>query len=60
MQSVDVAKAQVIETGDDSAVLDTELTYYMKDGRVSPENLKFWLVWDAESQQWLIDKTRRD
>lgn len=59
VNKVEVAKTNVREVNEDTALVNTELTYYMKDGRVSPERLEILLIWDADSQQWLIDETRR-
>jgi serine/threonine-protein kinase len=59
VQNVNISKVTVLESNEDTALVDTQLTYVMKDGRVSPENLEIWLIWDEQSQQWLIDKTQR-
>jgi serine/threonine-protein kinase len=59
VKEVKVSKTNVREVNQDTALVNTELTYYMKDGRVSPERLEILLIWDADSQQWLIDQTRR-
>jgi serine/threonine-protein kinase len=56
---VEVSRANVVESTEDTALVDTKLTYYMKTGRVSSENLQLSLIWDEQSQQWIIDKTRR-
>jgi serine/threonine-protein kinase len=56
---VEVSKVNVVENTEDTAVVNTRLTYYMKTGRVSSENLQISLIWDEPSQQWIIDKTRR-
>lgn len=56
---VEVSKANVVEISEDTALVDTQLTYYMKDSTVSPENLQFSLIWDEQSQQWIIDQTKR-
>lgn len=59
VQNVEISKVTVLESNEETALVDTHLTYLMKNGRVSPENLKIWLIWDRQSQAWLIDKTQR-
>lgn len=59
VKRVEVSKTDVQEVNEYTAIVNTELTYYMKDGRVAPERLEILLTWDEDSQQWLIDRTRR-
>ncbi len=56
---VEVSQVNVVASTEDTALVNSRLTYYMKTGRVSSENLQFSLIWDEQSQQWLIDKTKR-
>ncbi len=59
VKNVEISKVNVIETGENTALVDTQLTYSMQDGRVSQENMQVLLIWDQETQKWLIDQTNR-
>ncbi|MEC4983546.1 MAG: serine/threonine-protein kinase [Oscillatoria sp. PMC 1068.18] len=60
--TVDVVKIEdvrLVNEGVEVSEVDARLRYYMKSGRVSdPSLVRFRLVWDENTNQWLIDATR--
>ncbi|BAZ39221.1 serine/threonine protein kinase [Calothrix sp. NIES-4101] len=42
-----------------TATVYAELNYLLKDGQNSPASVRFTLVWDASSNQWLIRDAQR-
>ncbi|HIK27916.1 MAG: serine/threonine protein kinase [Oscillatoriaceae bacterium SKW80] len=59
VERVDLQQVKLVESGTESAVVDVELTYLMKDGRVSPESKRFLLVWEAGKNSWIIEDQYR-
>ncbi|MBZ8178510.1 protein kinase domain-containing protein [Oscillatoria salina] len=53
---VDIEDVRLVNEGVEVAEVDARLRYYLKSGRVSNPNLvRFRLVWDENTNQWLID-----
>lgn len=56
---VDVQEVNPVETTAETATVGVRLKYLMKTGKVASESLRLFLVWDGETNSWLIDKTKR-
>jgi serine/threonine protein kinase, bacterial len=54
---VEINQASLISRGTDRAKVNAELTYYKKNGDITPESLQVFLVWD-NSHGWVFDDTR--
>jgi serine/threonine protein kinase, bacterial len=54
---VEINQASLISRGADRAKVNAELTYYKKNGDITPESLQVFLVWD-NSHGWIFDDTR--
>ncbi|MGA9382438.1 MAG: hypothetical protein WBV73_27070 [Phormidium sp.] len=54
---VEVLEANPRETTAETATVDVRLKYLMKTGKIAPESLRLFLVWDGITNSWLIDKT---
>ncbi len=54
---VEINQASLVSRGADRAKVNAELTYYMKNGDITPESLQVFLVWD-NSHGWIFDDTR--
>lgn len=54
---VEINQASLVSRGADSAKVNAELTYYKKNGDITPESLQVFLVWD-NSHGWIFDDTR--
>jgi serine/threonine-protein kinase len=54
---VEINQASLISRGADRAKVNAELTYYKKNGDITPESLQVFLVWD-NSHGWVFDDTR--
>lgn len=54
---VEINQSSLVSRGADSAKVNAELTYYKKNGDITPESLQVFLVWD-NSHGWIFDDTR--
>ncbi|HBE20842.1 MAG TPA: serine/threonine protein kinase [Cyanobacteria bacterium UBA11149] len=55
---VEIQEVRMVEEGAEVARVETRLKYLMKSGREASHYLRFRLVWDAETNNWLIDETK--
>lgn len=48
------------KTSSETAIVDSQSRYTMTSGRSIPSSVRYFLVWDASSQRWLIDKVQKN
>lgn len=58
VDQVEVDQINLLEQNDSFARVDARLNYILKNGRQSSARVRFTLVWDADSNQWLISDAR--
>jgi serine/threonine-protein kinase len=58
VDQVSVNGARLVETKENSAIIDIDLTY-RKDKATFPETLRMSLVWNESAKQWQISETQR-
>jgi serine/threonine-protein kinase len=54
VQHVDIEQVSLVEETTNTATVNSKLKYFMKTGKEVPESIRFSLIWDAESNNWLI------
>jgi serine/threonine protein kinase, bacterial len=52
--SVNVDQVSLVEANAETATVDAQLTYFMKNGKQAPSSVRFSLLWDADNNQWVI------
>ncbi|OKH46015.1 serine/threonine protein kinase [Calothrix sp. HK-06] len=58
VSQVEINQINLVEQNDSSATVDAKLNYILKSGKQSSARVRFTLVWDAASNQWLISDAR--
>ncbi|AFY48848.1 serine/threonine protein kinase [Nostoc sp. PCC 7524] len=58
VESVTVEAANLEEANAETATVNTRLTYFMKNGRQAPASVRFYLLWDAENNRWVVNGAR--
>jgi serine/threonine protein kinase, bacterial len=59
VQQVEINQVRLVEEKSNTAVVDAELNYLLKNGNNSPASVRFTLVWDGDNKQWLISDAQR-
>ncbi|NJL62152.1 MAG: protein kinase [Methylacidiphilales bacterium] len=59
VQQVEINQVKLVEENTNTAVVNAQLNYLLKNGKNSPASVRFILVWDAASNQWLISDAQR-
>ncbi|GAX42598.1 serine/threonine protein kinase [Tolypothrix sp. NIES-4075] len=54
VQNVDIEQLSLVEETTNTATVNSKLKYLLKSGKEVPESVRFSLIWDAESNNWLI------
>lgn len=54
VQQVEVDRVSLLGTGTQTATVNAQLKYLMKNGKVVSSSVNFSLLWDAESSGWVI------
>ncbi|MBW4571930.1 MAG: protein kinase [Tolypothrix carrinoi HA7290-LM1] len=54
VQNVDIEQLSLVEETTNTATVNSKLKYFLKTGKEVPESVRFSLIWDAESNNWLI------
>ena len=54
VQSIDVDGVNLVEENRDNAIVDAQLQYRLKTGKVVPGSVRFSLVWDVSSDRWVV------
>ncbi|WP_392530772.1 protein kinase [Nostoc sp. C117] len=58
VQSVDVERVTLVEASAELATVDAQFKYVMKTGRVVPASVRFFLLWDAQNNRWVVSDTK--
>ncbi len=59
VEQVEINQVRLVEQNGNTAMVDAKLNYLLKNGKNSPAFVRFTLVWDATSNQWLISDAQR-
>ena len=54
VQSVDINQVNLVQENRNTAIIDAQLQYKLKTGKVAPGSVRFSLVWDVSSNQWVV------
>ena len=54
VQSIDIEQVNLVEASTDTATVDAQLKYFLKTGKEVPASVRFSLLWDAESNRWVL------
>ncbi|MDZ8184878.1 MAG: serine/threonine-protein kinase [Nostoc sp. ChiSLP02] len=54
VQSVDVQQVNLVEANSQTATVDAQLTYFLKNGKQAPSSVRFSLLWDEGNSRWVI------
>lgn len=57
--AVDLNSLQIIKQTNQQSEVEVNATYRMQNNRLQPFTLRYFLVWNENSQEWLIQKIRR-
>ena len=57
VQSVDVKQVKLLEISADTATVKAQLKYSMKQGKIVPTTVRFFLLWDAVNSRWVVSDT---
>jgi len=55
---VEIEQVILVEETTNTATVNSKLKYFLKNGKEVPESIRFFLIWDAESNNWLISGTK--
>ncbi len=58
VEQVEVDQINLVDQNDSRATVDVQLNYLLRNGKQSPARVRFTLVWDATSNQWLVSDVR--
>lgn len=58
VQLVEIKQIINSQTNTETAIIDTQIQYLMKSGKQIPQTLRFFFIWDASSEKWLINKVK--
>ena len=58
VQSIDVEQVSLVEANAETATVDAQLKYYLKNGKQSSSSVRFSLLWDAENSRWVVNDAR--
>lgn len=54
VQSVDIEQVNLVEANTETATVKAQLKYFMKNGREVPGSVRFFLLWNAENNRWVV------
>ncbi len=54
VESVDVEQVNLIENNSETATVNAQLRYFLKNGKQSPSSVIFSLLWDQGNSRWVI------
>ncbi|MCJ8280257.1 MAG: serine/threonine protein kinase, partial [Rivularia sp. ALOHA_DT_140] len=54
VENVNIDKIEILEANIDTAIVDASLNYLMKNGRIIPKSVRFFLSWDAPNRRWVV------
>jgi serine/threonine protein kinase, bacterial len=58
VDQVEVNQVNLVEQNNSTATVDADLNYLLRNGKQSSARVRFTLVWDETSNQWLISDAR--
>ncbi|MDF5710541.1 MAG: protein kinase [Nostoc sp. S4] len=58
VQSVDVEQVSLVEANTELATVDAQFKYVMKTGKIVPGSVRFFLLWDAQNNRWVVSDTK--
>ncbi|WP_066423403.1 serine/threonine protein kinase [Anabaena sp. 4-3] len=58
VESVNIEETSIVEGNEQTATVNTRLTYFMKNGRRSSASVQLSLLWDEENQRWVVHGAR--
>jgi serine/threonine protein kinase, bacterial len=56
--SINVEQVSLVEANAETATVNAQLKYVLKNGKESPSNVRFSLLWDAENNRWVVSDAR--
>jgi serine/threonine-protein kinase len=54
VKNVNIVQIKILEANVDTAIVDASLNYLMKNGRIIPQSVRFFLSWDAQNRRWVV------
>lgn len=54
VDNVNIDQINILEANTDTATVDVSLNYLMKNGRIINGSVRFFLVWDAQNNRWVV------
>ncbi|WP_414621908.1 protein kinase domain-containing protein [Calothrix sp. CCY 0018] len=54
VKNVNIQQISILEANTNTATVDASLNYLMKNGRIIPKSVRFFLVWDAQNRRWVV------
>ncbi|MEB3219247.1 MAG: protein kinase [Nostocales cyanobacterium 94392] len=54
VETVNIDQVTILEANQNTAIVDASLSYLMKNGRIAPSTVRFFLVWDAQNSKWVV------
>ena len=54
VKNVNIEQINILEANTDTAIVDATLSYLMKNGRIVPKSVRFFLIWDAQNRRWVV------
>ncbi|MBX9253999.1 serine/threonine protein kinase [Desmonostoc muscorum CCALA 125] len=58
VQSIDVEQVSLVETNSETATVDAQLKYFLKNGKQSPSSVRFSLLWDQGNSRWVVSEAK--
>ncbi len=55
---VEIEQVSLVEETTNTATVNSKLKYFLKSGKEVPESIRFSLIWDGESNNWLISGSK--
>jgi serine/threonine protein kinase, bacterial len=55
---VEIEQVSLVEETTNTATVNSKLKYFLKNGKEVPESIRFSLIWDGESNNWLISGSK--
>ena len=59
VSNVDIISAKVVKNNGETSIVEANLKYLLKSGKVLEQKLIFFWVWDSNNNQWLLEKVNR-
>ncbi|NES69862.1 MAG: hypothetical protein F6K24_33940 [Okeania sp. SIO2D1] len=56
---IDVLSTKLVSEDGFNSIVESRLRYFMKSGREINQTLRFYFLWDTDSDRWLVNKVER-